>query len=90
LVAEFKAAKVLAKDNPEQGLIAFRKLQKRWPNSPLRPEIDLQIVSLLNRIGKHDESKHEAEAFVQDHPENPRAKELAKELEHAQSGSPSK
>jgi TolA-binding protein len=79
LVSEFEHAKALAKSDPARGLAAFRRLQQNWPNSPLSPEIDLQIVSLLNRLGKHEESQRESEAFVQEHPDSPRAKEL----EHA-------
>lgn len=79
LVTEFEQAKAVAKDDPTRGLAAFRSLQHRWPHSPLSPEVDLQIVSLLNRLGKHDESQRESAAFVHEHPESPRAKEL----EHA-------
>lgn len=79
LVTEFEQAKVFAKDDPARGLTAFRSLQQRWPHSPLSPEIDLQVVSLLNRLGKHNESQRESAAFVHEHPDSPRAKEL----EHA-------
>jgi hypothetical protein len=81
LVTEFEQAKALSQDNPAGGLAAFRHLQQRWPHSPLSPEIDLQVVSLLNRLGKHDESERESAAFVRHHPENPRAKELQHALQ---------
>jgi len=80
MVAEFEQAKALAARDPQAGLAAFRRLQQRWPQSPLRPEVDLQVVSLLNRMGKHHESEAEADSFLHKHPDSPRAKELRKAL----------
>lgn len=76
MVAQYQEAKQLAQRDPAAGLAAFRALQQRWPSGPLRTEVDLQVVALLNRMGRHDESKQEAEDFLRAHPDSARAGEL--------------
>lgn len=76
MVAQYQQAKQLAQRDPAAGLAAFRALQQRWPSGPLRTEVDLQVVALLNRMGRHDESKREAEDFLRAHPDSARAGEL--------------
>ncbi|MEN9581831.1 MAG: hypothetical protein RJA70_4840 [Pseudomonadota bacterium] len=81
MVAEYQRARALAEHNPEGGISEFRKLQQKWPNGPLRAEIDLQLVALLNRLGKRDESRKQVGEFLQEHPDSSRARELGGALE---------
>lgn len=76
MVAEYERAKSLTERDPKQALSVFRNLQRKWPNGPLRTEVDLQLVALLNRLGKRDEAQKQVGEFLQEHPDSARAKEL--------------
>jgi outer membrane protein assembly factor BamD (BamD/ComL family) len=76
MVAQYQRAKSLEQQNPEQALKEFRAMQQRWPQGPLHQEADLQIVSLLSRLGREGESKEQANTFLKEHPESSHAGEL--------------
>jgi outer membrane protein assembly factor BamD (BamD/ComL family) len=76
MVAQYQRAKLMAAQNPEQALKEFRAMQQRWPQGSLHQEADLQIVSLLSRLGREGESKQRANVFLKQHPESPHAGEL--------------
>lgn len=60
----------------EDALRAFTDFRRRWPRSSLRPEVDLQIIDLLERAGRRERARAEARRFLARHPESPRADEL--------------
>ncbi len=72
-VGEYQRALSLAGRNDEAALAAWRSFRGRWPASPLRHEVDLQIVAALGRLGRRGELDAAARGFLREHPESPRS-----------------
>lgn len=72
-VGEYQRALSLAGRNDEAALAAWRSFVHRWPSSPLRHEVDLQIVAALGRLGRRGELETAAKGFLRDHPKSPRS-----------------
>jgi hypothetical protein len=72
-VGEYQRALSLAGRNDEAALSAWRAFARRWPTSPLRHEVDLQIVAALGRLGRRHELDAAARGFLRDHPQSPRS-----------------
>jgi len=58
----------------------FREMNRRWPRSPLRHEIDLNVVDALVRAGRSAEATMEARRFLARHPHSTKADEMRKSL----------
>lgn len=57
-------------------LRALESFRRRWPRSTLRPEVDLQVIELLQRTGQHTRAREEARRFLDRHPGSPSALQL--------------
>jgi hypothetical protein len=79
-VGEYQRALSLAGRNDEAALAAWRSFVHRWPSSPLRHEVDLQIVAALGRLGRRGELETAAKGFLRDHPKSPRSGDVRKVL----------
>lgn len=76
-VASYEHAEKLARRDTRAGLAAFRKVRERFPEGPLRTEVDLQILRLVNQLGDASEVQREAQEFTERHPDSPRAPEIS-------------
>lgn len=57
-------------------LQAWRGMLEKWPSSTLRHEIELNIIDTLLRLGRRDEARSAAAAFLRHFPKSPRAAEM--------------
>lgn len=73
---EYRAARALVAQSPRRALRAFEAFRVRHPRSALRPEADLEVISLATRLGRHERARREASRFLARHPNSPRAAEL--------------
>ncbi len=83
-VAAYEKARMLEHRNDASALQAYRKLLRKYPSSPLRPEIELNVVETLHRLGNTRAAARAARSFLKRYPSNPRAGELRRFLQGAQ------
>ena len=57
-------------------LEAWRAMLQRWPSSTLRHEIELNTIDALSRLGRREEARSAAAAFLRHFPKSPRAAEM--------------
>lgn len=72
--------------SPDRALRAFRRLRQRFPDAPLRHEIDVHVVDLCRRLARRDELVAEAETFLRRYPESPRRNEVSQLLARSRRG----
>jgi hypothetical protein len=72
----WRAAEALARRDDAAALERWQDLVRRWPEGPLAPEVDLRIIETLLRLGRQDQARAAARAFVARHPDSPRVAEL--------------
>ena len=61
---------------PDRALAAFQTQRSRFPNGVLRTEVDLSIIELLPRLGRHADALAESEQFLTAHPKAERSGEI--------------
>jgi outer membrane protein assembly factor BamD (BamD/ComL family) len=79
-VQAYREALALRGRDDARALELFREMNRRWPRSPLRHEIDLNVVDALVRIGRRDEAAAEARRFLARHPHSTKADQIRKSL----------
>lgn len=75
-VAAYRFALRLSDTDPSTALGRWQRMKKRWPQSPLLHEIDLQIVQTLFRLGRYAQGKSEANKFLSRYPNSPKLDEV--------------
>jgi hypothetical protein len=75
-VASYRAARALSGVDDRRALARWRDLSARWPDSPLEPEVEVQIVNALLRLGRRDEALTAAREILRRRPDSSRAAEL--------------
>jgi len=75
-VAEFRAAMAFAEHDDQRALTELRAFKRRWTDSPLTHEADIEIVAALERLGHKDESRKAARQFVRSHPGSAKVDEM--------------
>lgn len=73
----YRDALALRAESPTRALRAFRRLRTRFPDAPLRHEIDLHVLELCQRLSREEELVVEARAFLNRHPDSPRRNAVA-------------
>jgi TolA-binding protein len=77
-VTEYRSALTLIQTNPVTALEAFQIHRRKWPNSPIRQEVDYRIVQALTTLGRKREAADEAKLFVKTYPTIAQASKLRK------------
>ena len=67
---------ISAMSDRNAALEAWRGMLRRWPSSTLRHEIELNIIDALSRLGRREEARRAAAAFLRHFPKSPRAAEM--------------
>lgn len=80
-VALYRAARALSGIDDHRALARWRDLAARWPSGAFAPEVELEIVNALARLGRRDEALAAARDFVRRRPDSPRAAELRARVE---------
>jgi TolA-binding protein len=75
-VRAYQAAVELIPTKPAEALGALRAFRSRWPGSALGQEADLRIVQTLLGLGRTEDARQAARAFVVRYPESPRAPDM--------------
>jgi hypothetical protein len=79
-VQAYREALALRGRDDARAIALFREMNRRWPRSPLRHEIDLNVVDALLRTGRSAEAAAEARRFLTRHPHSSKADEIRKSL----------
>jgi len=79
-VQAYREALALRDRDDARAIELFREMNRRWPRSPLRHEIDLNVVDALVRAGRSAEAASEARRFLARHPHSTKADEIRKSL----------
>jgi len=72
-VAAYREALELRGRDDARAVERWREMTRRWPRSPLRHEIDLNVIDALVRLGRGDEARSEARRFLDRHPHSSKA-----------------
>jgi len=79
-VRAYREAVALRGREDARAIELFREMNRRWPRSPLRHEIDLNVVDALVRAGRSAEAAVEARRFLARHPHSTKADAIRKSL----------
>lgn len=80
-VAAFRAAVALEASNLAAARQAWQAWRARWSTSPLAQSVDLHLLAVLDRLGRHDEASKLARDFVRRYPRSPRRAEVERLIE---------
>lgn len=75
-VAAYHAAVALEARDLAAARAAWQVWRTRWPNSPLAQSVDLHLLAVLDRLGRHGEASDLARDFVRRYPRSPRRAEV--------------
>jgi hypothetical protein len=75
-VAAYRAAVALEARDPAAAREAWQAWRARWPTSPLAQSVDLRLLAVLDRLGRHGEASDLAREFVRRYPRSPRRAEV--------------
>jgi len=67
-VEAYRHALTLRGSDDASAIAEWHEMRRRWPRSPLRHEIDLNVVDALSRLGRDAEARAEARRFLRLYP----------------------
>jgi outer membrane protein assembly factor BamD (BamD/ComL family) len=79
-VQAYREAFALRGHDDARAIALFREMNRRWPRSPLRHEIDLNVIDAHVSAGRSAEAAAEAGRFLAHHPHSSKASEIRKSL----------
>ena len=75
-LADYREALGLLNRSPEAALERMRAHRRRWKNSTILHEVDLQVIRILRSLGRKAEAQREAQDFLNRHPGSARVAEV--------------
>ncbi len=79
-VAAYRDAAALEALDPATALEAWRAWLVRWPDSALAHSVELRMLGVLGRLGRHAEATARARAFLRRYPDSPRRADVERLL----------